>query len=163
MQKSVPNCNVSFANGEHHQAYGHVTLTMRTWPYFGHALIINVTWPYAWWSSPQANETSQSGTDFCVWLCYMNNQKMGQCPTWWSPCRTLVAPSVKRCKVWLTPTTRCREITLPRRETRWNLQECLKLPDGSQPLVGRSSPYCGDTWRTYCCLKSFLSDCRYVP
>jgi len=28
--------------------------------------------PYAWWSSPLANETSQLGTDFCVWLCYMN-------------------------------------------------------------------------------------------
>jgi len=28
-----------------------------------------------------------------------------------------------------------------------------KLPDGSQPLVGHSSPYCEDIWRTYCCLK----------
>jgi len=42
------------------------------WPYFGHALIVNVTWPYAWWSSPLANEMSQLGTDFCIWLCYMN-------------------------------------------------------------------------------------------
>jgi len=32
-----------------------------------------------------------------------------------------VAPSVQRRKVWLTPTTRCRAITLPRRKTRWNL------------------------------------------
>jgi len=39
--------------------------------------------------------------------------------------------------VWLTPTTRCRAVTLPRRETRLNLQSCLKLPDRSQPLVGR--------------------------
>jgi len=39
--------------------------------------------------------------------------------------------------------TRCRAVTLPRRETRWNLQGCLKLPDRSQPLVGRSSPYYG--------------------
>jgi len=30
---------------------------------------------------------------------------VGQCPTWWSPCRTQVAPSVQRRKVWLTPTT----------------------------------------------------------
>ena len=51
---------------------------------------------------------------------------------------------------------------LPRRETRWNLQLCLKLLDGSQPLVGRRSPYCGDMWRTYRCLTSFFSDCRYV-
>jgi len=27
---------------------------------------------------------------------------------------------------------------------------------------GRSSLYCGDVWRTYCCL-TFFSDCRYVP
>jgi len=40
---------------------------------------------------------------------------------------------------------------------------CPKLPDGSQPLVSRSSPYCGDIWRTYCCLIKFFSDCRYVP
>jgi len=33
--------------------------------------------------------------------------------------------------VWLTPTTRCRAVTLPRRETRWNLQGWLKLPDRS--------------------------------
>jgi len=43
-------------------------------------------------------------------------------------------------------------VTLPRRETRWNLQGCLKLPDGSQPLVGRS----WDMWRTYRCLTSFF-------
>jgi len=43
-----------------------------------------------------------------------------------------VAPSVQRRKVWTTPTARCRAVTLPRRETRWNLQGCLKLPDGSQ-------------------------------
>jgi len=58
--------------------------------------------------------------------------------------------------VWLTPTTRCRAITLPRLETRWNLQGCLKLVNRSQPLVGRSSPYCGNIWRTYWCLTSFF-------
>jgi len=26
----------------------------------------------------------------------------------------------------------------------------------SQPLVGRSSPYCKDMWRRYCCLTSFF-------
>jgi len=30
---------------------------------------------------------------------------MGQCPTWWTPCRIEVAPCVQRRKVWLTPTT----------------------------------------------------------
>jgi len=52
--------------------------------------------------------------------------------------------------------SKCHALTLPRRKTRRNLQGCLKLPDGSQPLVGRSSSYCGDMWRTYCCLTSFF-------
>ena len=45
----------------------------------------------------------------------------------------------------------CRAVTLPRREGRWNLEGCR-----CQPLVGRSSPYCGAMWRTYCCLTSFF-------
>jgi len=63
--------------------------------------------------------------------------------------------------VWLTPTTRvpCSK----RRETRWNYLGCTKLTKRSQPLVGRSSPYCGDMSRRCCCLTSFFSDCRYVP
>jgi len=35
-EKYVPNCDVSFANGELHQAYGHVTLTMSALPKYGH-------------------------------------------------------------------------------------------------------------------------------
>jgi len=36
------------------------------------------------------------------------------------------------------------------------LQGCPKLPDRSQPLVGRSSPYCAHIWWRYCCLTSFF-------
>jgi len=54
-------------------------------------------------------------------------------------------------KVWLTPTAR-----VPRRETRWNLLGCPKLANGSQPLVGRSSPHYEDMWWRYCCLTSFF-------
>ena len=50
----------------------------------------------------------------------------------------------------------CCAVTLPRRETRWNLQGCPKLTKRSQPLVGRSLPYYGDMWRRYCCLTSFF-------
>jgi len=75
-QKYVLNCDVSFANGKRHQAYGHVT-------YFGHALIVNVTWPYAWWRLPLANEMSQLGTYFCAWLCHMNIIIIAS-PTWWT-------------------------------------------------------------------------------
>jgi len=49
-----------------------------------------------------------------------------------------------------------RAVTLPRRETRWNLQGCPKLTKRSQPLVGWSSPYCKDMWGRYCCLTSFF-------
>jgi len=42
------------------------------------------------------------------------------------------------------PLLECRAVTLPRRETHWNLHGCLKLASRSQPLVGRSSPYCTD-------------------
>jgi len=54
------------------------------------------------------------------------------------------------------PLLQCRAVTQPRRETCWNLQGCPKLPDRFQPLVGRSSSYCGDMWRRYCCLTSFF-------
>ena len=126
-----------------------------------------------------------------------------------------MAPSVQRRKVWLTPTTRCRAVTLPKYESGrlqrkvvnfepaknsvtgqeppkmymsctspgdgqtpckvWlasverrrcsneaktrNPLKCAgrpKLTKRSQPLVGRSSPYCKVMWRRYCCLISFL-------
>ena len=54
------------------------------------------------------------------------------------------------------PLLECRAVTLPRLEIRWNLQGCPKLANGSQPLVGRSSPYYEDMWRRYCCLTSFF-------
>ena len=57
---------------------------------------------------------------------------------------------------WL-PLLECCAVTLPRRETQWNLHECPKLLNWSQPLVGRSSPYC-ETWGRYCC----LSFCQIV-
>ena len=49
----------------------------------------------------------------------------------------------------------CRAVTLPRRETRWNLQWCPKLTKRSQPLMDRSSPYCDNIWTRYCCSTVF--------
>ena len=66
------------------------------------------------------------------------------------------------------PLTECRAVTLPRCESRWNLQGCPKLTKRSQPLVGRSSPYCEDMCRRYCCLTNFFLivdtclSCEYV-
>jgi len=48
----VPNCDVSFANGELHQAYGYVTLTMSAWPKYGHRSLEGYRLPhlcsYSW-------------------------------------------------------------------------------------------------------------------
>jgi len=65
-------------------------------------------------------------------------------------------PLVNAAKFGWRPILECRAVTLATRETRWNLQECPKLANRSQPLVGRSSPYYEDMWRRYCCLTSFF-------
>jgi len=72
-----------------------------------------------------------------------NNKNVGQCPTWWSPCRIQVAPSVQRRKVWLTPTTRvpCSNTAKMRKPLKF---AGCKLANRSQPLVGWSSPYYDD-------------------
>jgi len=54
------------------------------------------------------------------------------------------------------PLLECRAVMLPRRETSWNSLGCPKQPNGSQSLVGRSSPYCEDLWGRYCCLTGFF-------
>jgi len=71
-------------------------------------------------------------------------------------------PLFNTAKFGWRPLLECRAVTLPRRERRWNVQGCPKLANGSQPLVGRSSPYCEDIWRRYWCLTCF-SDCRHMP
>jgi len=69
---------------------------------------------------------------------------------------TAALPSVQRRKAWPSPLLECREVTLPRRETHWNVLGCSKLANRFQPLVGRSLPYCEDMWRRHCCLASFF-------
>ena len=87
------------------------------------------------------------------------------------PCKTTVWASAQRdgrpaeyrwrplfnaAKFGWCPLLECRAVTLPSRVTRWNLLGCPKLANRSQPLVGRSSPYCKGMWRRYCCLRSFF-------
>jgi len=52
-------------------------------------------------------------------------------------------PQFNATKFGCRPLLECRAVTLPRRQTRWNLRGCPKLTKQSQPLVGRSSPYYG--------------------
>ena len=65
-------------------------------------------------------------------------------------------PLFNATKFGWCPLPEWRAVTVPRRETHWNLQGCPKFPNRSQPLVGRSSPYYEDTWRRHCCLTSFF-------
>jgi len=73
-------------------------------------------------------------------------------------------PLFNAAKFGWRPLLQCRTVTLPRRETHWNLQGCLKLVNRSQPVVGRRSPYYEDMSGRYCCLTSFfrLSICASV-
>ena len=62
---------------------------------------------------------------------------MGQCPTWWSPCRTQVAPSVQRHKVWLTLTTwlPCSNAAKTRK-----LLKFAGVPQTGKPISAASGP-----------------------
>jgi len=81
---------------------------------------------------------------------WANAQRDGRCTEYrWRPL-------FNAAKFGWRPLLQCRAVTLPRHETRWNLLGCPKLPDRSEPLVGRSSPYCEDVWRRYGRLKSFF-------
>jgi len=83
----------------------------------------------------------------------------GPMPKWWPPCRIQVyrwRPLFNAAKFDWRPLLECRAVTLPRRESSWNLLGCPKQPKRSEPLVGRSSPYCEDIWRRYCCLITFF-------
>ena len=73
-------------------------------------------------------------------------------------------PLFNAAKFGWRPLLECSAVTLPRRETRWNLQGCPKLANRSQRLVGRSSPYYQNLWRRYWCLTIFfrLSICALV-
>jgi len=57
-----------------------------------------------------------------------------------------------RAKFGWRPLSDVAAVTKARRVTRWNLLGCRKLPNRSQLLMGRSSPYCGHMRRRYCCL-----------
>jgi len=64
-------------------------------------------------------------------------------------------PLFNAVKFGLRSLLECCAVTLPRRETSWKLQGCLKFANRYQPLMGRSSPYCKDMWRICCCLSFF--------
>ena len=60
---------------------------------------------------------------------------MGQCPTQWSPCRTYVAPSVQRRKVWLTPRVLCSNAAKMR-----NPFKLPGMPQSNETISAASGP-----------------------
>jgi len=89
---------------------------------------------------------------------------VGKCPTWWSPCRIQVAPSVQCRKVWLTPTTGvpCSNAA----ETR-NPLKFAGVPQINEMISAASGPKFTILWghveEILLLNKFFFSDCRYVP
>jgi len=65
-------------------------------------------------------------------------------------------PLFNAAKFGWRPLQEYSAVTLPRRETRWNLQGCPKFTNTSQPLVGRSSPYYDNMWKRYRRFSSFF-------
>ena len=84
-------------------------------------------------------------------------RNVGQCPTWWPPCRMLVTRSVQCRKHWLASTTRVPCSNAAKTRNPLKFAGCPKVANRSQPLVCRSSSYYQDMWRRYCCLTSFFS------
>jgi len=65
-------------------------------------------------------------------------------------------PLLNSAKSGWRPLLECGAVTPPWHETHWNYLGCPKLTKWSQPLVGRSSPYCEDMWRIYWCLTNLF-------
>ena len=61
------------------------------------------------------------------------------------------------------PLLDCRAVTLPRHDICWNVMGCPKPANRSQPLMGRSSPYCGRHVKEALLVNKFFPDCRHVP
>ena len=92
------------------------------------------------------------------------SRNVGQCPTWWPPCRIQVAPTDQRCKVWLRPLLECRAVALPRRETRWNFTGVPQTPEQISAVSGQKFTILWGHVEEICCLTSFfqLSICALV-
>jgi len=71
---------------------------------------------------------------------------VGQCQRDGRPAEYRWRPLFNAAKFGWRPLLKCRAVTLPSRETRWNLMECPKLANRSQLPVGRSSPYNEGMW-----------------
>jgi len=67
----------------------------------------------------------------------LSTRNVGQCPTWWLPCRIYVAPSVQRHKFWLTPTS---EVPCSNAAKMRNLSKFIGVPQTHQQISAASEP-----------------------
>jgi len=113
----------------------------------------------------QVNNTTNCAVSKLIHLTQNTQQKVKQISTrMWAnaqrdghPAEYRRRPLFNAAKFGWRPILECCAVTLPRRETRWNLQGCPELQNRSQPQVGWSSSYCGNMWRKYCRWTSFFS------
>ena len=114
------------------------------------------------WQRYCKNKTMQFFDSQCTWMTSIIQSRVEICNNFWTrmcanaQCDGRTAEYKWRhlfnaAKFGWRPLLECNAVTLPRRETRWNLLGRPKLANRSQPLVGRSSPYCKDMWRRHCC------------
>ena len=91
-------------------------------------------------------------SELCTWQNSIRGQEPQKCIY-----SVLAHEMDKRCaKFGWPPLSDVGAVMKPRRETHRNLQGWPKLVNRSQPLVGRSSPYCEDMWKRYCLRNFFL-------
>ena len=83
--------------------------------------------------------------NFCPWR---NSAKGQEPPKVYNP----IGDGQTSCKVWLASGERRRSANEAKTRNRLKFAGGHELPNRSQPLVGRSSPYCEDMWTRYCCL-----------
>jgi len=96
---------------------------------------------------PKRMHMSRQHGELEIWA---NAQRDGR------PAKYRWRPLFNAAKLGWSTLLECRAVTLPRCKTRWNLQECPKLANRSQPFIARSSPYYEDMWRRYQCLTSLF-------
>jgi len=120
-----------------------------------------------WWQSLLSSlymHCSHCNTNLCgIKTAEKESQKKLKQTRMWAnaqrdgrPAKYRWRPLFNAAKFGWRPLLKCCAVTLPRRESHWNLQWCPKLANRSQPLVGRSSPYYEDMFRGYRCLTSFF-------
>jgi len=64
-------------------------------------------------------------------------RNVGQCPTWWPPCRIQEAPFVQCRKVWLTPNT---GVPCSNAAKTWNLLKLAGVPQTNETISATSGP-----------------------